>query len=417
MAKILKVSLVAFAILFSTRDLTYFFSNKIYYLAEGIFLVFLVGFAIFYVISGIIARRKFHPLEVLTLIYLFFPIQGAIGSMLEFGQPLHLGILTNRYAFLIITAVFVYYLLWKKVITIYELKYGILGIAWVSIVIYYLLIIFMDPEQYFSAQMIEQNEAKGGIVYRFPATFVIVAIVYYFTKFISQKKFNDLVYGSIFGVFLVFFLKGRGAIIAVGVTIVIYFLRHSSIKSIYKGFLIFSGLALIGLITVQIFNIDLSDTFISSFANIFKVLTGHEANEYSADARLAQTTIALNHFGNSLFSIFFGVGQLSQQWPGNVYADLHFYPTDIGIIGVLFSFGVFGLLISKYQYVLVWRFLQFVRKRSPKDIFLHALAYSSLALFISSIQTGVDIFMPALNFLVLYIAFFYKMKFQTAYAR
>jgi hypothetical protein len=48
--------------------------------------------------------------------------------------------------------------------------------------------------------------------------------------------------------------------------------------------------------------------------------------------------------------LFWGAGKLSQHWNEGLKSIFgYFYPTDIGIIGAIFTYGIFGVILMSFQ--------------------------------------------------------------------
>ena len=94
--------------------------------------------------------------------------------------------------------------------------------------------------------------------------------------------------------------------------------------------------------------------FISDFlfrmGQAFDVLGGTMTSDPSADSRIIQSGIIFDFLSKNTSSIWFGVGHLSSQFLGigktggfnAVFGYL--FPMDTGLIGVLFLWGIIGLI-------------------------------------------------------------------------
>jgi len=115
------------------------------------------------------------------------------------------------------------------------------------------------------------------------------------------------------------------------------------------------------------------------------VLKGELSRDASANARLLETNIALPYIkGNWLF----GNGDLSNQWEGGYKGRLgYFYPSDIGMIGIIFIYGVAGLLFFYAQYIFAIRYGRAKRKTIYNPLIDASKVYL-LYMFIQSFVTG-----------------------------
>jgi hypothetical protein len=90
------------------------------------------------------------------------------------------------------------------------------------------------------------------------------------------------------------------------------------------------------------------------FSDAFQTLAGVDVEDPSAAARPVQVLTALPQIADRPV---FGSGLASNQWQrieenslGDFFPKDYFFPSDIGIIGVLYVYGVFGILLFVWQY-------------------------------------------------------------------
>ena len=85
------------------------------------------------------------------------------------------------------------------------------------------------------------------------------------------------------------------------------------------------------------------------------VLTGEPSDDASANARLVETASALPYIEKNWL---LGNGDISRQWHGGYEGVLgaFFYPSDVGIIGTIYLYGLLGLLLFAIQFVFAIRF-------------------------------------------------------------
>ncbi|MFC6639866.1 O-antigen ligase family protein [Sulfitobacter sediminilitoris] len=162
---------------------------------------------------------------------------------------------------------------------------------------------------------------------------------------------------------------------------------------------VFSVTALISampiIMTFLIFAPEFLQTLIEPFQNaIDVVLFGIETGEPSADARLFQTMEAwpmiIEHW-------LLGVGFLSARWnEGFLGQFTYFYPTDIGLLGALFVYGMLGMVIYLFVPYLAWKVSRCTPCRvGPLRIpYIASVAWLTYS-FSLSVSTGFFIFSPA----------------------
>jgi hypothetical protein len=85
------------------------------------------------------------------------------------------------------------------------------------------------------------------------------------------------------------------------------------------------------------------------------ILTGEEGSDASANARISETLVALPYIQKNFL---LGSGDVSHRWGGGYEGVLgaYFYPSDIGIIGVLFVYGAIGFALFAGQFIFAVQF-------------------------------------------------------------
>jgi hypothetical protein len=139
---------------------------------------------------------------------------------------------------------------------------------------------------------------------------------------------------------------------------------------------------------------------------VILVLTGHSVAEASAQARIRESAIAFKYFGKNDYSWLFGNGKTDNDWQGQPPDLDHYYPSDIGIIGIIWQFGLLGLLIGLYQYVFVVRNHRRI-KTFKKDSFYQAVLYFLMFFFVRGIPTGGSWFDPGIAIASTFVAIHY----------
>jgi hypothetical protein len=89
---------------------------------------------------------------------------------------------------------------------------------------------------------------------------------------------------------------------------------------------------------------------------------------------------------------------LSNYWNGGLAQKFgYLHPSDLGLIGVVFNFGIFGLALFARQYLLYWRLINNIKIRlidnSSAPFFYAALANLTL-LITGSLVNGIFVLAP-----------------------
>jgi hypothetical protein len=153
---------------------------------------------------------------------------------------------------------------------------------------------------------------------------------------------------------------------------------------------------------------DYLDRMSNLFLEMFKVLSGEESKDNSSNARIWTSLIVMNYFETSDLSLYFGTGRISQQW-NNGYERLfgYFYPEDIGLLGGVFLYGLFGILmlvIIPYYWII--REIRTLKKNNTY-VFIQAVKYMLVLSIIRLLQGGLY-FGPDIWLVLFFILYAYN---------
>jgi hypothetical protein len=334
------------------------------------------------------------------ILILVVPIMGAIMARLEYGQPLWLGLAVHRYLISCVFVLIIAKLLLKRSIEITDFERAFKILAWVNLVLCSTVVIYFDPNNFVPAEYGNLIADGGGHSNKFilPKTFILFGALYYLALGFSGQSRLNIIYAMFFLVYLLSASQAR--VLMLALLCAIFFIaihsrrnqRRNKIKNLVK--VIFVLVALIVLILVV--NPDIIDLVLQKFSDAFLAVLGEsEVSDWSANARIQQVAIVsplvMEH-------IWFGTGALSQRWLGGyegVYGYLH--PSDLGFLGVLFQYGIFGLCFFLLQYVFAWgavkHFLRHIDTLKSQAFYM-ACAGSLIILMITSITTGFIAYSP-----------------------
>ena len=126
---------------------------------------------------------------------------------------------------------------------------------------------------------------------------------------------------------------------------------------------------------------------INKFYDAFTVVfSGNTTDDPSANARLFEFALAQPYI---IKNWIFGNGDISNQWNGGYKNILgYFYPEDIGIIGVIYIYGVLGTILFALQFYFAYRFSSFASKNIFDSSFFDATKGYVFYLAIYSFATG-----------------------------
>lgn len=381
--------------------------ERLFYQLQVIFYFIIIIFLFFY----FLANYTRIPIIILYLFILVFiaPFYSALRSMMEFGQPFIFGLLAQRGWMLVGSGVIIFYLLSNHRLTIDDVKKSFLIISWTSLIIFSFLAITYDPSMHREiASYATAGVGERGVRFRFQTYFIIFGLIYYFIKYLSDKKRVDVISFSLFFSYILFIDKGRTILIFLLFLIFIVIIFNIPFRKWIVGIFKFGIALLFILFIINLLSPDYLEMMGSMFLQMFQVLLGEESSDFSANARIYEVNVAMNYFNENIHSLFFGVGIVSKQW-NDGWESLfgYFYPTDIGLLGALFLYGVVGLIVLLVTPI--YLIVQTISKVNMNDqVFIYALKVFIILLLLKTIQGGVLVFDPAQYVIPLIIIISYQ---------
>ncbi len=374
-------------------------------------IVVAIGMAIFSNLS-LGNQRRLEPKRSLFNIYILLtafalPALGALAAYIVFDQPFIYGLAAQRGCLLALFAYGLSNLIASGRIKISELERALIILAWINLALCTPVLIFLDPNNYSDLGSLVSD--GGGVFNEFhlPMPFIIFGLMYY----VSVWMLSGRSYYGLFAIpFVIFIVSGNNgrilniAIVSGLMSVAWIGSPHTRVKNIVSAVLF----ALVAMLAVSFLNPDKIGTMIEKYNDAFAAVTGAQSvNDISANARIIQTDIVWPYIDDSPI---IGTGVLSNEWNGG-YQQMfgYFHPSDLGIIGLIFTYGFVGVLFFWFQYVLIIRItplVSFMSRRVPNNAFLIAIFANLLVMIIASIASGVFILVPeqSLFFFVIIIA-------------
>jgi len=321
--------------------------EKEFFQLHAIFLATLVLFLVGHFLGHLITRKNFtrYELYFITLIA-FVPIYSASRAYLEFGQPVMYGLLSERGWVTLGLGILFYNSITKGKTTLNTFEKSFVLLAWFSLTVFTYFYMFADIGSFGENEVFAYVTAERGVRFKFASAFISFGAIYYFIRFTLFNLNKDLIKLLLFLCYIIFLVQGRTLTFAIIATFVVFiYCNRNIIKSLSPIIKITSVFA-IGIIALFIFQqAFLSKTYVL-FAQMLQVLLGKESLDISANARLNEAEIVLSYFKQHPYSFFFGIGNISNQW-NEGYKSIfgYFYPADIGILGGIFIYGLFGFVL------------------------------------------------------------------------
>ena len=294
-----------------------------------------------------------HGLELYVLaITIGIPVGSALAANREFGQPIIYGLLAHR-SLILFSAVplLTCHLITENIITIKDLELSIIRLAWFSLTLFLFMFFFLDPAPFFDtygAGFVSSSRDDSTFV--FEVVFIVFGFFYYAFKGLRQHSSTAFRQSAIFFLFLLLVHRGRSLLLSV-LAVFLWFLVLWTPNRSRLVALLFKVIIAVGLIwcTLFFFKHDLYLTMVGKFSDLFTVLfTGELSDDPSANSRIQQTILALPYILNHWL---IGNGNVSAQFQGGIGAAVsdYFHPSDIGLLGSVFLYGIIGTLLFLYE--------------------------------------------------------------------
>ncbi len=402
-----QVLLVTF-FLFSFRILEKTPLRAIYYPLETVYLIFLLLFLLAYLADRFLLGKNFSYLELFIISLILMPLYSAILAHIKFKQPLVYGLLAERKWLLVLSGLLFFYLLKNAKIKLSDCEHVFLLIAWLCLISFIFMAAILDPKEYLDIEgLVTYSELRGGYHFKFQHTFIVIAIIYYFIKGHQTRKILNLLYFCLFAGYILLVQQGRSLIISTFLSLGIYIFFNLKLKE--KLILAFYSVsALIGFVCLSFVTYPkFIESYITLFGNILLFFQGMRTGEPSVDIRLALLSVMLSFLIKDWRYILLGVGRLSEQWHQGFSGIFgYFYPSDLGIVGVIFLYGLLGWFYVNIQFLISYLYYQriIILKNT---LFLKALAYYLIAFFIQSSAIGNIFSSPACSLMIIVLIYYY----------
>jgi hypothetical protein len=346
-------------------------------------------------------KNKFFKYIFIVINLLFF--LGVISSFLFLKQDIYSGILASIRVFNSFS-IFVY-LLWiqNQDINIDKVFRKLFNFIWIYLIfliiasVLGLTFVFISPIS--GNELVTDASKIGKNIFWFGECYFLVKYV---------LKNNSLYLFKFLLIFIGTQIQDiqRGDILVLAVTIFFILFKFSDKKSVKKMYLLAPIFTFFLLILFSGSN--LSKTVNEKFNQIFMLLDQSKVpkiDDPSVFIRLEEIDFAVSKF---VESPIFGNGLIRTSKKEQLIGDIYFYPDDIGIIGILFSFGFMGIII--YIYIAKKLFKISIRDNSILYTGLYVYLFYIL---IYTLKNGTILYNPAryLFFLSL-LTLYQKTKFN-----
>ena len=232
-------------LIFSTNFLQSTILQGLFFNAQIIYYLFLLLFFCFILFKLVLTKHvdNFGIVCYFLFLAITIPLYSASISNITFNQPILFGLLSERSWILLISGIWIYYMVTNQKIKIINVERIFIFIAWFSLILFFFQNYIGGYDTFF-------NTVGGDFdIYRgrrfvFQKYFITFGIIYYFIKFSNTKKFYHLVYFLLFLLFILFVVKGRLYTLFIFFTLFSYTIINSKginkLLSLIYGFIVLS---------------------------------------------------------------------------------------------------------------------------------------------------------------------------------
>jgi hypothetical protein len=346
----IRQSVLSIALLMSFRILQFFPGMQ--YVQEAWFAFCWLIFFLAYFPWKLSTGLRFSTFEIYVLVLMLAGIVlPAWGAWREFGQPMIFGMLAERGVGLLGMWLLLLNALRRRLITLTDIEAALLVLAWGTFGLYFLMRLALSPARFASyGPGFIADSGDGTPIFKLPAYFILYGVVYYALRGFRTRRLRYYGAAAILFLFGAVGLTERWLTVSMGLTLLFFLFRWRRVGEFVTSLFVFVSLAGLGLAAIMVVRPQLVTSTGAKFTDAFTVVsTGTTGTDSSANARLLESVLVLPYIQKHPL---LGNGVLSNQWQGGGQQMLgaYFYGTDIGLVGIAFSYGLFGVILFSFQY-------------------------------------------------------------------
>lgn len=335
------------------------------YVQEGWFGLCWLIFALAWFPWKLSRGLKFSAFEIYVLaLILGSVLYPAWRASVVFGQPLPYGMLANRGAGILGVWLLLYSALRQRLIRLADIEAALLILVWGTFVVYSLMRLTLNPANFASYGFGFVTFNDGVPIFKFPVYFILYGVFYYALRGFRTRRTKDHFLAAVLFLIGALGLTERWLTVSMGLTLLFFLFRWRTIRQFTVAVAKLAVVAAVGLAAALLINPQFVSGRAAKFSDAFSaVATGSPGEDSSANARLLSSALVLPYIQKHPL---LGSGLLSHQWGGgsqHIFGE-YFYETDIGVVGVVYAFGLIGLLLFLWQY----RFAARAAKRVPREL-------------------------------------------------
>ncbi len=323
-----------------------------------------------------------------TFLMISVPLISAFMANSEFGQPWGYGLLAQRGIVLVGCMMMFLHFYRKGKFSLEDVERALLWLAWLNLILCSAASLILDPNRFADMPTFVAGTEVGEGKFKFDITFIEFGFFYYAFSGFWQKSLRNSFLSLLFFGYFVFGAGGRTLLI---VSLASYLFLIARWSSTPRFLLVLSKISILAFLLGGVFYLTNHERFNFLYekfsASFMVVLTGEAGADPSANARIFESGIALPYV---IKHWMLGNGAISQQW-NEGYRSLfgYFYPVDIGLLGVMYLYGIAGVLVFAYQFRFALRYSRRLPRNGGKRGKLTSAIKGLLLLYaISSLASG-----------------------------
>lgn len=354
MKRLLERGVIALALIMGFR--TFQFFPGMFYVQEtwyaACFLIVLFVYPFWKIRTGLrFSRFEFY----LLFLMIASLVLAAWQAQRVFGQPLVYGILSQREIVVIAGWLILANMLVRGMVKLSDVESALLFLAWGTFVLYSSARLLLKPSDFaaYGEGFVTRAMVGTEPSFKFQPYFLVFGTFYYAILGIRTERMRYYLAAAIL-LLAALGGSGRGLAVSAAATLILFLYRLRGLRRSAISIAKFAGLAAVLGTVIYVIIPQRFSARIAGFSDAFAVAaTGSTTGDSSANARLFETLAALPYIqAHPLL----GNGVVSHQWQGGSEMAMgeYFFASDIGIFGIVFSFGIVGLLLYASQYRIAW---------------------------------------------------------------
>ncbi len=340
----------------------------------------LAGFALY----AVYYRRYPKALRQFVNFFLFLFVSSVLSANLIYGQGIRAGIAANGSIISSGLCILSFYLIRKYKFNIQHLLNYSVYIGWALLLIY--LAILMSDIKFGATN--ESGDEFG--IESLRKGFVNLVMIIFLVRYFKSNKFYHLLFALIFfsvnewGDFQRYILL----VFLMSIGLLVFFNR----KRLAGIKIILASIIIVPMTILFLMNTSLGRTIDQKMTSALEVVSSddRDLSEASVAARIWETQIALESIQK--YPIF-GVGKVRSDVLEKKTGNRYFFISDIGLLGILYAFGIVGIILFLKQLVYMFRYL--LSQKLFQNSYNTEMAVFLFFVIVHSFLTGRSILMPA----------------------